>query len=310
MIELIDRFLGCFLGLAIGDALGAPVEFQAPGTFDPITDMRSGGVFKLQPGQWTDDTSLALCLADSLIEQRNFDLRDQISRFIRWYREGYFSSTGVCFDIGNTTKAALEDFEKTGVVISKASADHFASNGSIMRLAPVPMTYFRFPDLAIEYAGESSRTTHSARVSVDACRYLGALIWGALNGASKNQLLGGVYEPIIGYWTSHPLAGEIELIANGSFRKKNPPDIVAGSRSDQCLEASLWAFYHGEDYREGCLLAVNLGNDTDTAAAVFGQLAGAYYGIKAIPAAWLDALSDRDLISQYAAALLKLALEL
>ena len=267
-------------------------------------------MFGLQPGQWTDDTSLALCLADSLIEKKGFDLQDQAHRYLRWYREGYLSSTGVCFDIGNTTRAALEKFEQTGVVVSDFNADCYATNGSIMRLAPAPMAYWRYPKLAIEYAGESSRITHSALVSVDACRYLGALIWGALNGTPKQHLLAGLFEPIAGCWDTRPLVPEILNIAQGSFREKNPPDIIAGSRSDQCLEASLWAFHRSADFEDGCLLAANLGNDTDTVAAVYGELAGAYYGINSIPKTWLGVLSNIELLTGYAKALFKLAQDL
>ena len=109
----LDRYRGSILGLAVGDALGAPVEFKRPGSFEPVTDMSSGGAFSLRPGQWTDDTSLALCLSESLVETNGFDLIDQLDRYVRWYREGHLSSTGECFDIGNTTKMALTRYEAT-----------------------------------------------------------------------------------------------------------------------------------------------------------------------------------------------------
>lgn len=100
-----NRYTGCLLGLAVGDALGTTLEFQAPGTVEPIHDMVGGGPFGLAPGQWTDDTSMALCLAESLIACDGFGARDQMDRYLRWYREGYLSSTGRCFDIGNTLPA-------------------------------------------------------------------------------------------------------------------------------------------------------------------------------------------------------------
>ena len=105
-MELRDRYRGALLGLAVGDALGTTLEFKRPGSFAPITDMVGGGPFGLKPGQWTDDTSMALCLAESLVECRGFDPVDQLRRYCRWYREGHLSSTGRCFDIGNTTRAA------------------------------------------------------------------------------------------------------------------------------------------------------------------------------------------------------------
>src|SRR5688500_5205401 len=107
-------FRGCLLGLAVGDAVGTTVEFMPRGSFPPVTDMVGGGPFGLQPGQWTDDTSMALCLATSLIAKKGFDANDQMDRYWRWYREGYLSSTGKCFDIGNTVRDALERYHHTG----------------------------------------------------------------------------------------------------------------------------------------------------------------------------------------------------
>jgi len=112
-VELLERYRGALLGLAVGDAVGTTLEFKRLGTFTPITDMIGGGSFNLKTGQWTDDTSMALCLAESLIECRGVDLVDQLTRYCRWYRDGHLSSTGRCFDIGNTTRTALERFEET-----------------------------------------------------------------------------------------------------------------------------------------------------------------------------------------------------
>lgn len=132
-----DRFRGCLLGLAAGDALGTTLEFKPPGSFEPICDMEGGGPFQLQAGQWTDDTSMALCLATSLVECGDFDAIDQMRRYARWFREGYLSSTGVCFDIGNTTRCALSRFEETGDPYAGSSDPRTAGNGSLMRFAPV-----------------------------------------------------------------------------------------------------------------------------------------------------------------------------
>jgi ADP-ribosyl-[dinitrogen reductase] hydrolase len=135
-MDRIQRSRGCLLGLAVGDALGTTLEFKPPGTFTPITDMLGGGPFNLKPGQWTDDTSLALCLAESLIECRGFNPKDQMERYVRWWKEGHLSSTGECFDIGNTTRTALSAFLKTGNPISGPTDAYSAGNGSLMRLAP------------------------------------------------------------------------------------------------------------------------------------------------------------------------------
>ncbi len=271
-----DRYRGCLLGLAVGDAVGTTVEFKSPGSFPDVTDMVGGGPFRLSPGQWTDDTSMALCLADSLLEAGGFDPWDQLARYVRWYRDGYRSSTGACFDIGNTTRAALERFERSGEPWSGSEHAATAGNGSIMRLAPVPMRYAATPTRAIELAADSSRTTHGARVAVDACRYLAALIVGALGGATKDELLARALLPGAGYWDAHPLCPEIDEVAAGSFAAGGP--IRGTGYARDCLEAALWAFATTDSFRDGCLRAVNLGDDADTTAAVYGQLAGAFYG--------------------------------
>ena len=108
LITTISRYRGSLLGLAVGDALGTTLEFKSPGTFTPITDMVGGGPFNLEPGEWTDDTSMALCLAESLIEKEKFDPIDQMQRYLKWDREGYLSSNGKCFDIGMTVRNVLE----------------------------------------------------------------------------------------------------------------------------------------------------------------------------------------------------------
>ena len=159
----LDRYRGCLLGLAVGDAIGTTVEFKARGSFVPVTDMTGGGVFNLKPGQWTDDTSMALCLAESLVEKNDFDAHDQMTRYLDWYQNGYLSSTGRCFDIGGTTRQALEKFKATGKPMSGSKHPSSAGNGSLMRLAPVAMFYA--PNLARAqfFAAKSSRTTHAAK---------------------------------------------------------------------------------------------------------------------------------------------------
>lgn len=289
-----DRFAGALLGLAVGDALGATLEFRSPGSFTPITDMVGGGPFGLQPGQWTDDTSMALCLATSLLDRGGFDPADQMARYLRWYQDGYLSSTGHCFDIGNTVRAALHRYQQSSNPYSGATDRYSAGNGSIMRLAPVVLYFASDPATAIIYAADSSRTTHSAAAAIDGCRYLAALLLGALNGEAKKALLQPRYSPVPGLWDEQPLVAEIDAVAAGSFLGKEPPDIRGTGYVVESLEAALWAFARSNDFREGCLLAANLGDDADTTAAVYGQLAGAYYGASSIPAPWRATLARRE----------------
>ncbi len=294
-------YRGCLLGLAVGDALGTTVEFEPPGSFDPVEDVVGGGPFGLKPGEWTDDTSMALCLAESLVEKRGFDPADQMGRYVRWYREGHLSSTGEFFDIGGTTRDALESFEETGEPYTGSTDPRSAGNGSIMRLAPVPMFYAGRPEEAIERSGESSRTTHGAPTTVDACCYLGALLVGALNGAGKEDLLSERYSPLgPGYWEERPLVPEIDEIARGSFKRREPPEIKGSGYVVRSLEAALWAFHNTDSFGEGALEAVNLGDDADTTGAVYGQIAGAYYGEDGIPRSWRLKLAHRTLIEDLA----------
>ena len=298
-MEQIERYRGCLLGLATGDAVGTTLEFNPPGTFEPLKDMVGGGPFHLKPGQWTDDTSMALCLAESLIECKGFDPVDQLRRYLRWYLEGHLSSTGKCFDIGGTVRSALAKFEKTHEPYCGATDSNSAGNGSIMRLAPVPLFYAKKALEAVEKCGESSRTTHGALTAIDACRYLGALIVGAINGASKEELLSDHFCPVSGCWKEKPLAEEIDEIASGSFKRKNPPQIKGTGYVVESLEAALWAFYNSKSFKEGCLMAVNLGDDADTTGAVYGQLAGAFYGEQGIPESWRSKLAHRSLIEYF-----------
>ena len=307
MLARNERYRGCLLGLAAGDAVGTTVEFTSPGAFPPVTDMAGGGPFGLRPGEWTDDTSMALCLAESLIERRGFDAADQMDRYVRWRDEGHLSSNGRCFDIGTTVNSALRRFQRTGEAFAGSTDPQSAGNGSIMRLAPVPMAYAVDPQRAIAMSAESSRTTHGAQTCVDACRYLGGLIVGALRGDAKEALLAPYYHPT-GRWDMDAFHPEIAAIAGGSFARRSPPAIRGTGDVVQSLEAALWAFHRSLTFEEGCLLAVNLGEDADTTAAVYGQLAGAHYGDQGIPTRWRDTLAHRDLIVSFADRLLDLGL--
>jgi ADP-ribosyl-[dinitrogen reductase] hydrolase len=291
--NILNRYRGTLLGLAVGDALGTTLEFKQPGTFAPISDMIGGGPFNLQPGQWTDDTSMALCLAESLIECHGFDPKDQMNRYCRWWRDGYLSSNGRCFDIGITVSGALRKYETTSNPFAGSTDPFSAGNGSLMRLAPIPMAYRSNMDLAIHFAAESSRTTHGAPAAIDACKFYATLILAVLDGSSKDEILSpDLYQG--------QLVPEIHDIAAGSYKHKQSSLIAGTGYVVRSLEAALWAFYRSDTFEEGALFSANLGNDADTTAAVFGQLAGSFYGVDAIPAKWLEKLAMRDLIEQLA----------
>ncbi len=302
----LSRFRGALLGLAAGDALGTTLEFTKPGTITPMTDMVGGGPFRLRPGEWTDDTSMALCLAESLLERDGFDPSDQLTRYVRWMREGHHSSNGECFDVGITVRSALNRFERTGQP-SGSTEERSAGNGSLMRLAPVPLFFAAEPAQAIAKAAESSRTTHAHPEAVDACRYFAGLLVGALAGATKDQLLQPAFSPFPGVWVTEPLSPAIARVANGSFLRSEPPAIRGSGYVTHSLEAALWAFAKSTCFQDGALLAVNLGEDADTTGAVYGQLAGAFYGLDSIPERWRIKLARLDVLESFATRLFEAA---
>ncbi len=296
-MDELDRYKGCLLGLACGDAVGTTVEFRSRGQFALVTDMVGGGPFRLEPGQWTDDTSMALCLAESLLKCGGFDPRDQMERYVRWMQEGYLSSTGSCFDIGNTVRAALQAYLKTGEPYAGSTDPHTAGNGSLMRLAPLPMRYAHDLEQAEWLSAKSSRTTHGAQEAVDACRLFGVMLARALRGETKESVL---FESVSGLHVDQPLAPAIAKIGVGTYRDKQMRDIRGTGYVVQSLEAALWCFYTTDTYRDAILRAVNLGDDADTTAAICGQIAGASYGMGGIPDDWLHKLAKRDFIERIA----------
>lgn len=289
----INRFRGALIGCAIGDALGTTVEFKEPGSFPPLTDIVGGGPFNLKAGEWTDDTSMMYCLAHSLIRTKQCDLKDQMDLYCKWWQDGVFSATGKCFDIGNTVVSALKRYQQTGDPLSGDTTPMSAGNGSLMRIAPIPIRYFNSFENTIKYAALSSMTTHGAIEAVDACRYFSGLMWGALHGISKDELLDGLYTPIDEYWEQNPLCDSVlKLIKEEQYKNKKAKDIRASGYVMHTLEAVLWAFFHSDSFETGALLAVNLGEDADTTGAIYGQLAGAYYGERVIDFRWVRKIKE------------------
>lgn len=283
-MDTLARFRGCLLGLACGDAVGTTLEFRPRGTFAILTDMIGGGPFRLEAGEWTDDTSMALCLASSLIEQGKFDAVDQMQRYLRWCREGYWSSNGRCFDIGATTAAALRRFDATGEPFCGLTEPHSAGNGCIMRLAPVAMFCFPDRELTIAMAADSSRTTHGTAECLDGCRLLAAILHQAFRGAAKDDVL-------LAHGCDELASPKVRAVAAGEYRTKSEREIRGSGYVVACLEAALWCFHQTHSFESAILAAANLGEDADTTAAVCGQIAGAFYGDEAIPARWLDRLA-------------------
>jgi ADP-ribosyl-[dinitrogen reductase] hydrolase len=281
MNHVIDRKKGCLYGLAIGDALGAAVEFQEPGYFQPVTGYRGGGPHGLNPGEWTDDTSMALALADSIAH--GWDLVDQLRRYADWYLYGKYSVNDRCFDVGSTTRKSLEYF-----LICRQIAKHKIGtdgNGSIMRLAPVAIKYYDDDDLN-NLLGQSSVTTHSGQKCVQSCVYLGRFLASLIRGDSPERSLLDARASCNGQT-------KFLQVLEGDY------SINGGGYVLDSLRSALWAFKTSRSFEEAVLKAVNLGNDADTTGAVCGQIAGAYWGYSGIPRHLIDGLARKDMIDAY-----------
>ena len=278
----LDKWMGSIIGLAIGDQLGSLTEGKARGSFEKVRGMDPGTF-------WTDDTSQALCLADSLISTKKFDLTDQLERYSKWLFEGYLSSKDWGYGCGPTARLAINNFKKNG---KPSPVKDQATNGALMRLCPIPLYYSYNLEEAINKSGESAKSTHDNPICVDACRLYGSMIVKAVQRREKEFIL--EYDHKL--WSDKPLEKSIHIIAQGSFKEKNLSEIKGTLNISESIEASLWAFNHSSSFAEGALMAVNMGDDADTTAAIFGQLAGAFYGYEAIPIDWRSKLLEKELI--------------
>jgi ADP-ribosyl-[dinitrogen reductase] hydrolase len=277
-----DRAIGALVGLAVGDAVGTTNEFKSRDDFPIVTDIVGGGPFALKPGQWTDDTSMALALADSLSQAPELDVNDLMTRFVSWWKEGAYSCTGTCFDIGVTTRQALQRFLSTGIPLAGSQDADKAGNGSLMRLSPVAIRHGGDREKRRRAAALQSRSTHAAPQAVDACILFADMIADAIAGDPLTSVLSP---------RDLLLSPAIASINNGSWRGKPERDIRTSGYVAHTLEAAIWAVARTTSFEDAILLAANLGDDADTTAAVAGQLAGAVYGLSGIPARWRKLLA-------------------
>jgi ADP-ribosylglycohydrolase len=297
--NLRDRFLGALIGLAVGDALAAATQYKKPGSFAAVGDMLGGGPFDLPRGAWTDDTAMALCLAESLAEKESFDPRDQVERYTRWQQQGYLTSTGQCVGITGGTARALAQAKWRRQLYSGSHDPTQLDPEVLSRVAPVVMFFFATPTEAVAMAGDAARTTCQSPSAVEACRFFGAVLYGALAGKPKNAVLSpppDLIDPTTLHTTVVQLARHaLQLGAAGTPLAGN---VV------EALEAALWAFRTTDNFRDGALRVANLGANSDVAAATYGQLAGAHYGVGSIPSTWRNSLIGKDMIENLADRLL------
>lgn len=291
-----DRALGAFVGLAVGDALGTTLEFETRDVQPPLTDMVGGGPFDLKVGEWTDDTAMSLCLADSLLACDGLDERDLMERFCRWYERGENSCTGSCFDIGITTRKALESFRRTDNPVAGPVDPRTAGNGSIMRLAPLVLRFWNDNHRLKDVARRQSYVTHGSAEAVDACEAMALVLASLIGGKPLSDVLSASYGPF---------CPGVQAILDGSWRGKARGDIRSSGYVNDSLEASLWCVAETSTFRDAVLLAVNLGDDADTVGAITGQIAGAAYGVAAIPEEWFARLAWNARLAKTAEQLFK-----
>ena len=285
-IKIRDRALGAFVGLAVGDALGAPVEFMSRDTFPYVTEMMAGGYFHLPAGAWTDDTAMALCLADSLFNYPDFDEQDLLNRFLKWLEHHENTSTGKCIGVGQNTLVVLGHYHRTGEVLAPRVKGRSDGNGALMRIAPVAVVNWRNQEKAREIASRQSRTTHNSILSEQICGAMVQILTSLISGqswlASTNQI------------ASYEVETVISSVFQGSWKHKDRDKISSSGYVVDTFEAALWAVEKTSSFEEALIAAVNLGHDADTVGAVAGQIAGARYGFDAIPKRWLHCLIKLD----------------
>ena len=301
---LRERFQGALVGLAVGDALAAHTQFRKPGSFVAVGDLLGGGPFDLPRGAWTDDTAMALLLADSLLEREGFDAHDQVQRYARWQREGLGSSTGQCIGISASVARALATAQYKRQPFSGSHDPNQLDKDPLSRIAPVVMYFFADAPVAVAKATEAARLTAQAPMVLECVRLLAAMVHLALSGRDKPTVL----RPPRELWITPNTRPEVLAIYDQSYARRAPPEITGGGGILQALEAALWAFHGSETFREGALLAANLGHDSDVVAAAYGQLAGAYHGVSAIPGIWRNSLIKQEVVIDSADRLLTHAL--
>ncbi len=300
---IIDHCYGCFFGGVIGDTLGGPVEFKKRDSFPLVTDMNLYNYnLGLPEGSWTDDTSMTLCLAQSLIDKGILDSKDVLTKYSNWFRNGYMSVIDRCVDIGKGkgkgTVNSIIHFERTNNLISILDDPlRFSGNGSIMRMSPIPIFCIiqnKTVEDCMEMCVKSSETTHSSIICRDSSKLFGCILYNLIKGVDKDSLINIWRQQI----DKKKLCKELHSIYSGDFLNKSRNDIKSTGYVIDTLEAALYSFFKFDNYHDTILFCVNLGDDSDTVGCVTGQIAGAYYGIRHIPRKWIWKLRKLELLWQ------------
>jgi ADP-ribosylglycohydrolase len=312
MTSFSEKIKSGLIGVCVGDALGVPVEFNSREEMsaDPVTGMRGYGSHDVPPGTWSDDSSLTFCFAEALSQEKLGEnlFRAIAKNFCLWYNEGYWTAYGICFDIGNTTVQAIRNLQ-LGVTPTEAglTSEMSNGNGSLMRVLPVAFCekLLDFPDL-INFAHQVSALTHRHLIAQMSCGIYVSIAANLLRGKDKTTAYLDGVEQIKTLYQNPDYNTEVhnfDRVLNHNIANFAEADISANGYVIHSLEASLWCFLNSNSYSEAVLKAVNLGDDTDTTAAITGGLAGIYYGMENIPSEWIETIAKKQKILDLAESL-------
>jgi ADP-ribosyl-[dinitrogen reductase] hydrolase len=298
-----ENIKNCFLGLATGDALGVPVEFRDRSFFkdQPVKEMLGYGTWNQPPGTWSDDSSLAFCLAESLVN--GYNLEDIGRKFVAWYSSGYWGAHHKLFDIGGTTRAALARIRDGADPKFAGEVDEDSNgNGSLMRIAPASIYFCNEPDTSLyERIKEVSSMTHGHFRSIFSCFIFSKYLIELFKGEEKFSALEKTIDSVNEFARQNDFnlaeVKRFDRILSGSIQEAKVDSVHSSGYVLHTLEAAFWCFLTTDTYSEAVLKAVNLGGDTDTTGCVTGALAGLYYGENSIPMMWLIRLArEKDII--------------
>lgn len=307
MNNQLNNVKGCFLGLAVGDALGVPVEFRNRTTLrrNPVREMTGYGAWNQPPGTWSDDSSMAFCVAESLLN--GYNINDMANRFVKWMTEGYWGAHHEVFDVGGTTRSALTRVQRgENPLFSGDFEEESNGNGSLMRIAPAAIYFAGEHDTALlEKMTELSGITHRHFRSVFSCFIFSKFIANIISVRNKEEAFFNLQKQIQGFVKAknfyQPELDNFSRVIHGSLSALDESEISSSGYVLHTLEASIWCFLNTSSYEESVLRAVNLGGDTDTTACVTGALAGLYYGVDQIPSRWINTLARKSDIGNLAA---------
>ena len=294
-----SRVAGIFIGLAVGDALGVSMEKKEAGSFEFVSEMEGVGVHNLPPGAWTDETATALCLAESLLVTNDLDVYDLAERFKRWVQTGENSSTGICIGIEQKLLNLIGGYDRTGRVDPESLNQKVRGNSVLARVGPVACIHWDELDMASRIAKQQSYLTHSSEIVAAASEYLVLML--------SHLIAGRDWQYICDMPPKNDWPLEITSIAKGHWRSRKLDDLKSTKHIADILETSIWCVGNSENFEDAVSKAINLGGNSTAVGAVTGQIAGAVWGLEAIPIRWFDKLLKIEKLTDVAMQMVELS---